>query len=190
VYLVAGLGNPGPKYAGHRHNVGFMVVDLLARRWGAPAFRDKFKGELAKERHAGEDVVLLKPMTYMNLSGESVQPAMRFFKIPLEGLVVVHDELDLDFGTCRIKVGGGAAGHNGLKSIIRHCGGKDFVRVRVGIGRPRGQPPEGWVLSDFPSADRAELPDVLDRAADAVEAVVSDGPRAAMNRIHRPPSPG
>lgn len=184
MYLVVGLGNPGPKYASHRHNVGFMVVDLLARRWGASAFREKFRGEFVKAACGGTDVVLLKPMTFMNLSGESVRPAMDFFKVPLERVLVVHDELDLPFGTCRIKVGGGAAGHNGLKSVTRHAGGNGYLRLRVGIDRPRGQRPEGYVLSDFSAAERAELPDLLDRTASMVESVVADGPAKAMNRWH------
>ncbi|MBW2507411.1 MAG: aminoacyl-tRNA hydrolase, partial [Deltaproteobacteria bacterium] len=136
-HLIAGLGNPGPKYANNRHNVGFMVVDELRRRWGASAFRDKFKGEFTKVRVGSDEVVLLKPLTYMNLSGESVQAAMRFFKVPLEQVVCVHDELDLEFGVVRLKVGGGTAGHNGLRSMVQHCGGPGFVRCRVGIGRPR-----------------------------------------------------
>jgi len=184
MHLVVGLGNPGPKYASHRHNVGFMVVDLLARRWGAPALRDKFKGQFAKETFRGEDVVLLEPQTYMNLSGESVRPAMDFFKVPLQQVVVVHDELDLPFGTCRIKKGGGAAGHNGLKSITQHCGGNGFLRVRVGIGRPRSGRPEGYVLSDFSASEKAELEDVLEAAARMVESLVEEGPQKAMNRWH------
>ena len=141
MHLVAGLGNPGPKYAGNRHNVGFMVVDELARRWGAPSFRSKCKGELTKVAVGGQDVVLLKPMTYMNRSGESVQAAMQFFKVPVGHVACIHDELDLELGVVRLKVGGGTAGHNGLRSVIQHCGSPDFLRCRVGIGRPeRGQP--------------------------------------------------
>lgn len=184
MYLVVGLGNPGPKYASHRHNVGFMVVDQLARRWDAPAFRDKFEGRFAKATFRGEGVVLLEPQTYMNLSGQSVRPAMGFFRVPLERVVVIHDELDLPFGTSRIKVGGGAAGHNGLKSIVQHGGGNGFLRIRVGIGRPRGGRPEGWVLSDFSAAERAELDEVLAAAASMVESVVEEGPQKAMNRWH------
>lgn len=185
LHLVVGLGNPGPKYAGNRHNVGFMVADRLAERCEAPSWRDKFKGEFAKARLGRSEVVLLKPMTYMNLSGESVGAALKFFKVPVERLVVVHDELDLAFGTLRVKVAGGTAGHNGLRSIVQHCGGPGFVRLRMGIGRPRGkQDVESWVLSDFDTMERAELPDLLDTAADAVAAVVEKGPRAAMNRFH------
>ncbi|KPK54300.1 MAG: hypothetical protein AMJ63_03660 [Myxococcales bacterium SG8_38_1] len=183
-HLIAGLGNPGPKYAGNRHNVGFMVVDELRRRWGAPDFRDKFKGEFTKGRLGGDDVVLLKPLTYMNLSGESVQAAMRFFKVPLEQVVCVHDELDLEFGVVRLKIGGGTAGHNGLRSMVQHAGGPDFVRCRVGIGRPRHGRPEQYVLSDFSSLERVELGMVLELAADMVETSVREGARAAMNRHH------
>ena len=183
-HLIAGLGNPGPKYAGNRHNVGFMVVDELARRWGAPSFREKFKGEFTKVAVGDDDVVLLKPMTYMNLSGESVRAAMWFFRVPLSRVLCVHDELDLDFGVVRLKVGGGTAGHNGLRSIVEHCGGPDFVRCRVGIGRPDRGRPENYVLSDFNSLERSEVATVLELAADMAEAVVRDGLRQAMNRHH------
>jgi PTH1 family peptidyl-tRNA hydrolase len=167
-----------------------MVVDTLVDRWSTPALREKFKGEFVRVDHVGREVVLLKPMTYMNLSGESAQPAMQFFKVGLSDLVVVHDELDLPFGEVRIKVGGGAAGHNGLKSLIQHCGGNDFVRVRVGIGRPRSGRPEGHVLSDFASIEREELPDVLERAAVAVSGIVADGAQKTMNRLHVGKKPG
>jgi PTH1 family peptidyl-tRNA hydrolase len=182
VYLVAGLGNPGPKYASHRHNVGFMVADQLADRWRCD-LRDKFKGEFAKARVGKQEAILLKPMTYMNLSGESVQRAMHFFKVPTEQLVVIHDELDLPFGAVRVKSGGGTAGHNGLRSLAQHAG-SGFVRVRIGIDRPKGQPVDAYVLSDFGAMEKAELEDVLARAADAVEAVVTKGPRSAMNTFN------
>jgi PTH1 family peptidyl-tRNA hydrolase len=183
-HLIAGLGNPGPKYANNRHNVGCMVVDELRQRWGAPDYREKFKGEFTKVRVGGDEVVLLKPMTYMNLSGESVQAAMRFFKVPLSNVVSVHDELDLEFGVVRLKVGGGTAGHNGLRSMVQHCGGPDFLRCRVGIGRPQRGRPEQHVLSDFNSLERVELGMVLELAADVVETAVKDGAKAAMNRHH------
>ncbi|MEM9067963.1 MAG: aminoacyl-tRNA hydrolase [Myxococcota bacterium] len=184
MFLVAGLGNPGPKYAGNRHNIGFMVIERLADRWSAGSFRDKFKGRFSKTRFGGDDVVLLEPLTFMNLSGESLQKAMTFFKVSLDEVVVVHDELDLGYGTSRIKVGGGTAGHNGLKSIVQQCGGNGFVRVRVGIGRPRSGATSGYVLSDFNSDERATLEDVVDSAAEMVEAVLRDGPRKAMNALH------
>jgi peptidyl-tRNA hydrolase, PTH1 family len=185
VYLVVGLGNPGPKYARNRHNVGFMVVEGLADRGGAGPSRDKFKGRFTKVPLAGQDAVLLEPLTYMNLSGESVAPALQFFKVPLDRLVVVHDELDLPFGTIRLKVGGGTAGHKGPRSIVQHCGGEGFVRLRMGIGRPPGgRSVESWVLSDFDASERAELPDLVQQAGDAVELVLSRGAQAAMNLLH------
>jgi len=161
-----------------------MVVDELARRWGAPSFRDKFKGEFAKVAVGDEDVVLLKPMAYMNLSGEAVQAAMQFFKVPLGRVLCVHDELDLEFGVVRLKIGGGTAGHNGLRSMVEHCGGPDFVRCRVGIGRPDRGRPEHYVLSDFNSLERVELGMVLELAADTAETAVREGARQAMNRHH------
>ena len=182
-HLIVGLGNPGPQYAGNRHNVGFMVIDELARRWGAPRSREKFKGEFSKVAVGGEELVLLKPMTYMNLSGESVQAAMQFFKVPLEQVVCIHDELDLEFGVVRLKDGGGTAGHNGLRSMVAHCG-PGFVRCRVGIGRPRHGRPEQYVLSDFDSLERAELGLALELAADMVDTSVRNGVRQAMNRHH------
>lgn len=183
--LIVGLGNPGPKYAGNRHNVGFMVTDHLAERWRAPAWREKFSGRFTKTVVAGEDVVLLEPLTYMNLSGESLQKAMRFFKVSLEEVVVVHDELDHPYGEVRIKVGGGTAGHNGLKSIVQHCGGNGFTRVRFGIGRPKHGPVDKYVLSDFSSDERIDVDSLIARAADMAEAVVRDGTEKAMRTFHR-----
>jgi len=185
VLLVVGLGNPGPKYAGNRHNVGFMVVDRLAARLGAPAYREKFKGLVTKAPVGSDDLVLLKPMTFMNLSGESVQPAAAFYRIEPAQVLVVHDELDLSFGTLRLKSGGGTAGHNGLKSTIRQLGEPGFARLRFGIGRPAAGSPVGYVLGDFSASDQAELPELLDRAADGVEAVLREGLGAAMNAFNQ-----
>ncbi len=179
--LVVGLGNPGQKYAATRHNVGFMVVDKLAERWKAGAYREKFSGVFS--RLSSPDAVLLKPLTFMNLSGESVQAAMQFFKVELRDVLVVHDELDLPFGECRLKQGGGAAGHNGLRSIMQHCGGEAFPRLRIGIGRPRGES-VSHVLGEFASAERATLDDVLDSAALGVEAVLAKGVAQAMNAFN------
>jgi PTH1 family peptidyl-tRNA hydrolase len=161
-----------------------MTVDVLAQRWNAPSSREKFKGLYSKVRVGEDDVILLKPMTYMNLSGESVQAAMQFFKVPLDHVLCVHDELDLEFGVVRLKAGGGTAGHNGLRSMVQHCGGPDFLRCRIGIGRPPRGRTESWVLSDFGDLERAELPDVLDLAADMVDSTVREGIRSAMNRHH------
>ena len=184
MHLVVGLGNPGPKYSGHRHNIGFMVADRLAAIHGLSSWRDKFKGAVTKGGMRGGDTVLRKPGAYMNLSGESVGPAAKFFKIPSDHVVVLHDELDLPFGTVRIKVGGGTAGHNGLKSIVSHGDGPGFVRVRIGIGRPSGQPVERWVLSDFSSDERTQLDSVLESASAALEDILEHGPQLAMNRHH------
>jgi PTH1 family peptidyl-tRNA hydrolase len=185
MFLVVGLGNPGPKYEGNRHNVGFMVVDRLGERLGAGPYREKFKGLFTKVALGSDDAVLLKPGTFMNLSGESAQPAAQFFRVPVERIIVVHDELDLPFGTLRLKVGGGTAGHNGLKSLQQRLGDPGFVRLRFGIGRPPAGSPVSYVLGDFSAIERAELPDLLDRAADAVEAVAKEGVGAAMNSVNQ-----
>jgi PTH1 family peptidyl-tRNA hydrolase len=190
-YLVVGLGNPGPGYAGNRHNVGAMVVDLLAER-----VRGRFKphgglrrrggagggAEVVEDRLDGRRVVLAKPRSYMNESGGPVAALTRYFDIPPERLVVVHDELDVPYGALRLKLGGGDNGHNGLRSVRRSLGTGDFLRVRVGIGRPPGrQDPADYVLRDFSAAERKDLAWVLDRAADAAVVLVSDGLEAAQN---------
>ncbi|MBX3210376.1 MAG: aminoacyl-tRNA hydrolase [Labilithrix sp.] len=191
MHLVVGLGNPGKKYEKNRHNVGFMVVERLARSHGLPDFKEKFsavwtKGEIAAggARHA---VALLEPQTFMNLSGDSVQPAAAFLKVAPSHVVVVHDELDLPWQDVRLKVGGGHAGHNGLRSIIQRLGTPEFVRVRVGVGRPpagfKGDVAD-YVLADFDAMERAELPDVVDRAAAAVERILAEGLAPAMNAVN------
>ncbi|MFT7623188.1 MAG: PTH1 family peptidyl-tRNA hydrolase [Myxococcota bacterium] len=181
--LVVGLGNPGAKYSGNRHNAGFMVIDELMHRAHA-SFSSKFKGEFAKTTLAGESVVLLKPMTFMNLSGESVAPCARFFDIAVEDTVVVHDELDLELGDVRVKSGGGHAGHNGLKSIFTHHG-RDFSRVRFGIGRHPHMAVRDWVLTDFSSDDRIDLDQHIGSAADAVERILRGGILVAQNETNR-----
>ena len=186
--LVVGLGNPGREHEGSRHNVGFMVVDALRRSEGWPDFRPKFSGSVTQGELSGTGtaVAILKPHTYMNLSGDSVQPAAAFLKVPSQNIVVVHDELDLPWRDVRLKVGGGHAGHNGLRSIIQRLG-PDFVRVRVGIGKPpvgfRGDGAE-WVLSSFEPIERAELPGVLDVALSAIRRVARDGVAAAANVVN------
>ena len=181
MYLVAGLGNPGPKYARHRHNVGFMAVDRFAADHGAPSFRERFQGSFAKLTVAGTDVVLLKPATFMNLSGRSVQQALHFFKLALADLVLVYDEVDLPFGTLKIKRGGGTAGHRGVASVVETCGGPDFVRLRVGVGRPPSGAVDRHVLSDFSSPEGQALAGVLERASAALTDIVVRGAQAAMN---------
>jgi peptidyl-tRNA hydrolase, PTH1 family len=191
VYLVVGLGNPGREHEDNRHNVGFMVADALHASWGLPVFREKFKGRFAKgDAMVGGvrfDVALLEPETYMNLSGESVQPAAAFLKVPPDRIVVLHDELDLPWRDVRLKMGGGHAGHNGLRSIIQRLGTSDFVRVRVGIGKPpagfRGDVAD-YVLSGFDALERAELPGVIEVAAGAVRRLMSEGLAPAMKAVN------
>jgi PTH1 family peptidyl-tRNA hydrolase len=182
--LVAGLGNPGREYAGHRHNVGHMVVDELARRHGG-SWRGKFSGDLSELRIGEARVALLKPMTYMNESGRSIGAAVRFFKLPPEQLLVVHDEGDFDLGRLQARLGGGLAGHNGLRSIAQALGTQEFLRLRIGVGRPgRGdrRPLADYVLSDFEPDDEADS--IVARAADAVEVVVAEGLEAAQRAYH------
>jgi PTH1 family peptidyl-tRNA hydrolase len=193
MWLVVGLGNPGAEYANTRHNIGFMVVDGLARRWRASAFVGKFKAEMSQGSLAGDTVQLLKPQTFMNLSGQSVQPAMAFFKIPLSQVVVVHDDLDLELGQIKLKRGGSSGGHNGLKSIDGQIGA-DYLRVRAGIGHPRQKAPEGankdrggvvsHVLGGFKGKDAEEAQFLVENCADAVEAIIKDGLDKAQMRFH------
>ncbi len=189
-WLVAGLGNPGPGYAGNRHNCGFMVADVLAARIGAGFKRDRSRALVALGRLAGLPVALAKPQSYMNISGPPVAALRAFYKIPPERIVVVHDELDIPFEAIRLKLGGGDNGHNGLRSITAALGTRDYLRVRVGIGRPPGRmDPADYVLHDFSAAERKLLPLVLERAADAVETVVTRGLAVAQNEFHAGPAP-
>lgn len=180
--LVVGLGNPGPEYARTRHNLGFMVTDRLAADWSA-AWRSKFSGRVAEARDGDVRLALLQPQTFMNLSGRSVAAALRYYKLGPDALVVVHDEIDLELGDVRAKSGGGLAGHNGLRSLRDSLGTADFVRVRIGIGRPeRGerQPVADWVLRPFPSD--VDVQALIDRGVDCTLAVVREGVDAAMQR--------
>lgn len=181
-WLVLGLGNPGPQYAGNRHNAGFMVLDVLADRVGGRFKNHKARGEVVETRLAGERAVLAKPRSYMNSSGGPAASLRDFFKSPIERIVVVHDELDLESGTLRLKQGGGDNGHNGLKSLRQSLGSGEFYRVRLGVGRPPGrQDPADYVLRDFSAAERKELGVQLERAADAIETLIRDGLAAAQN---------
>jgi PTH1 family peptidyl-tRNA hydrolase len=189
--LVVGLGNPGKEYAGNRHNIGFMALDRLADEARADAFREKFSGEYSKCELGSEPAILLKPMTYMNESGRSVQAAATFFKVAPKDVIVLHDELDLPFGDVKLKMGGGHAGHNGLRSIIA-CIGAEFARVRLGVGRP----PAGFhdvasfVLANFDANERLVLPEQLKRALKSVLDSAARGFPAAMNRANAsPPKP-
>lgn len=188
-WLVAGLGNPGPGYAGNRHNVGQMVLDVLAERVGARLSRHRSTTMLAEARlrPGGPKLVLAKPLSYMNTSGGPVSAAANYFGIQPDRVIVIHDDLDLPFETLRLKVGGGHGGQNGVRDIIKALGTPDFVRVRVGIGRPPGQQSAAdYVLRDFPASERAQLPLVLDEAADAVERIIDEGLTAAQQRHHAP----
>ncbi|GAA1332450.1 aminoacyl-tRNA hydrolase [Pseudonocardia xinjiangensis] len=184
--LVVGLGNPGPDYAETRHNVGFRVVELLAARAGGGRFsRHRTNADVLEGRLAGRRVVLAKPRTYMNVSGGPVAGLAKYFSVPVEDLVVVHDDLDLGFGVVRLKRGGGEGGHNGLRSISSAVGTKDYLRVRFGIGRPPGrQDPADFVLKRFSGSEKKELEFAVDLAADAAEALLADGLEAAQNKFH------
>jgi len=189
-WLVVGLGNPGREYAGNRHNAGFLVADLLASRLGVRFSRHrKAVAEVAEGRlGVGIDaprLVLAKPLTYMNLSGGPVANLAQFYKVPISQIVAIHDELDIPYGQLRLKVGGGEGGHNGLRSMTKSLGSKEYVRVRFGIGRPPGrQDPADYVLSDFSTVERKELEFLVDRATDAVEMVVQRGLEPAQNYYH------
>ena len=184
--LIVGLGNPGPNYAKTRHNVGFMVADVLAGRIGDGFKVHKKSGaEVATGRIAGQPVVLAKPRVYMNESGRQVGPLAKFYSVPPEQVIVVHDELDIDFGRIRLKLGGGEGGHNGLRSVVSALGGKNFHRVRLGIGRPPGRKdPAAYVLEPFTAAERVELPTICEQAADATELLIAQGLEPAQNIVH------
>jgi PTH1 family peptidyl-tRNA hydrolase len=190
VWLIVGLGNPGPKYAGNRHNIGFMVVDEVARRVGGSFKAHRGRADLVEGRLIGQRAIVAKPKCYMNESGGPVTSLRDFFKIPTESIVTVTDEIDLPFASLRLKLGGGDNGHNGLKSVTRSLGSPDYHRLRVGVDRPRGQQdPADYVLDDFSKVEQRELPFLVDRAADAIEALLSDGLAAAQNKYHPPDLP-
>jgi peptidyl-tRNA hydrolase, PTH1 family len=186
VKLLCGLGNPGAAHAANRHNAGFLVVDRLAERLALPLDAGKFEGRFAAGRLGDERLVLLEPETYMNLSGNSVGGAARFYKVAPEDVLVIHDELDLPFGRLQLKVGGGTAGHNGLRSIVEALGVDGFARLRFGVGKPEGKERTvGHVLSGFSSEERALLPELVERAADAALGWATLGPAEAMTRFNR-----
>lgn len=184
--LVVGLGNPGPQYAKTRHNIGFMVADLLAARIGASFKVHKRSGaEVATGRLGERSVVLAKPRTYMNESGRHVGPLAKFYSVAPADVIAIHDELDIDFGKVRLKLGGGEGGHNGLRSIANALGTKEFQRVRIGIGRPPGRKdPAAFVLEPFTATERAEVPTICELAADATELLIQVGLEPAQNQVH------
>ena len=187
-WLVVGLGNPGPKYAGTRHNIGYLVTDELARRLGAGFRRHKNgRSDVVEGRLGvgGPKVVLVRSHTYMNETGGPVSSLAKFYKVAPDHIIAIHDELDIAFGTLRVKLGGGDNGHNGLKSMRSSLGSGDFFRIRAGIGRPPGrQDPSDFVLSNYSSAERKELPFQIDTAADAVESLIRDGLDATQQRFN------
>jgi peptidyl-tRNA hydrolase, PTH1 family len=184
--LVVGLGNPGPNYAKTRHNLGFVVADLLAERIGGRFKAHKKSGaEIVTGRLGNRSVVLAKPRTYMNESGRQVAPLAKFYSVPPADIVVIHDELDIDFGRIRLKLGGGVAGHNGLRSVASALGTSDFQRVRVGIGRPPGRKdPAAFVLENFTAGERPEVGVICEQAADATELLLELGLEPAQNTVH------
>jgi PTH1 family peptidyl-tRNA hydrolase len=189
MWLIVGLGNPGSEYDGTRHNVGFEVADMLAERASASFSEKKFKARLGRGRLGDADTLFIKPQTFMNLSGESVGPAVGFYKVETKDIVVLHDDLDLEVGRLKLKQGGGHGGHNGLRSMIEHLPDANFIRVRIGIGRPPPRwDPADYVLSRFGKADQAAIERALKDAAEAAEAIIRDGLRRAMNVYNRTPA--
>jgi peptidyl-tRNA hydrolase, PTH1 family len=185
IALIVGLGNPGPGYAANRHNIGFMVVDELARRAGGRFTSHKAGADVLEAHLTGRRVVLARPRSFMNVSGPAVAGTARYFKIPPTDVVVVHDDLDLDHGVLKLKRGGGEGGHNGLRSISACLGSRDYLRVRFGIGRPPGRmDPADFVLRDFSAVQRRELDLLVDRCADAVEQLLAQGLAATQNQLH------
>ena len=186
VQLIVGLGNPGPEYEATRHNAGFWFVDAVARRWhGQFRAEKKFHGDVARVTLDGHEVWLLKPGTFMNRSGQSVQAMARFYRIPPEAMLVAHDELDLPPGTARLKQGGGHGGHNGLRDIIDKLGTRDFLRLRLGIGHPGdSRQVTGYVLKKPGQDDRLAIEQAIDRSLDVLPDVIAGNLQAAMNRLH------
>lgn len=189
--LIVGLGNPGPKYENTRHNIGFLAVDEIAHRNGIQITTKKFKGLYGQGQAGGaHPITLLKPQTFMNLSGQSAQPCAHFFKVPVKNIIVIHDELDLPFGTIKVKEGGGHAGHNGLKSLINQLGSRDFIRIRVGIGRPQRQAVSDYVLGLFSQDERPWIDDLCRQVALDLDLILTEGLKKATTQIHSRPSIG
>jgi PTH1 family peptidyl-tRNA hydrolase len=184
IKLVVGLGNPGPEYELTRHNIGWLVMDSYEELDGA-FWKDKFKGVFTDKSIKGEKVYFLKPQTFMNLSGESAQPLAHFFKIKPEEILVLHDELDIPLGKVQFRKGGGLAGHNGLKSLAKCLGTQDFLRMRIGIGRPSHGNVSGWVLGSFPKDQDIELGLVLENSAKALDCAIKNGLQKAANQYNK-----
>jgi PTH1 family peptidyl-tRNA hydrolase len=183
--LIAGLGNPGSEYRHTRHNIGFEVIDALSEKLAIPLDRTKFNAVYGKGKTGGQDVLLVKPLTYMNASGEAIAPLMQYYKIAIDDLLVIYDDLDLAVGKMRLRLKGSAGGHNGMKSIIQHLGSQDFKRLRIGIGRPDGrQSVIDYVLGRFPEEDRPLIDEAVKRATDACEAFLNEPFDRVMNRFN------
>jgi len=182
--LIVGLGNPGPQYSWTRHNAGFMVLDRLSRQAGISVTKKAFSGLSGDGNWAGERVILLKPQTFMNLSGRSVAEALRFYKLTPADLMVIHDDLDIPYGSVRLKLGGGHGGHNGLRSIDQELGSKEYLRVRMGIGRPVHGDVSNYVLSNFQKEEMDSLLNVVDGVIDAMEMLLKEGLPKAMSMHH------
>ena len=180
-YVIAGLGNPGPKYQWTRHNAGFLFLDRLAHLENLSITRTSFSGLAGEWKHNDKRLILLKPQTFMNLSGRAIMQALQFYKLPLSQLIVAHDELDLPFGTARLKQGGGHGGHNGLRSIMEQLGKGDFTRLRIGIGRPPHGDTVNYVLGNIPPAEMEILPRVLDGGLEMLEMMLDEGLPKAMS---------
>ena len=188
MFLVVGLGNPGLEYADNRHNIGFMVVDRLALRWSAASWKMKFGGEHARGEAFGQPIILLKPMEFMNASGPPTRRTTAFFQVEPRNTIVVHDEIDLEFGRIKVKVAGGHGGHNGLRSVGEHLG-PAFIRVRCGVGHPGNKGRVvGHVLGAFDKSEAKELPLFIEKAADAVECILAKGVSVAMNEFNTGPA--
>jgi PTH1 family peptidyl-tRNA hydrolase len=184
-YLIVGLGNPGREYRESRHNIGFLVLSHLAERLGVSFSRLQSKALVTDGRYQDHKIILAKPQTFMNLSGQAVGPLVNFYKIPLENLLVVYDEVDLPFGTLRLRPSGGSGGHNGMKSLITRLGTEGFPRLRLGVSRPPGRmEAAAYVLQDFSAEEAALLPEILDLAGDAALTFITQGIEAAMNRYN------
>jgi PTH1 family peptidyl-tRNA hydrolase len=185
MFLIAGLGNPGREFRNSRHNIGFMLINCLAERLETTFSRMESKALVTKSKYQGRSIVLTKPQTYMNLSGQAIGSLVRFYKIPLENLLVLYDDVDLPFGRIRIRPAGGSAGHKGMESIINQLGTQDFPRLRFGVGRPPGSKgAASYVLKNFSGDDVDFLPQFLDRGTDAVLTYIVDGLDPAMNRFN------
>lgn len=184
--IIVGLGNPGQEYSATRHNVGFMVMDELARRWSIGSWRERFEALTAEYRNENTQIILVKPQTYMNLSGTAAGALARWYKVPVEDIIVIYDDMDLPTGRLRLRLKGGSGGHRGIESLLTHLGQDTFVRVRLGIGRP----PQGWevvdyVLSKFTVDETPLLQTAIERAAEAVECIVTAGINKAMNKYNK-----